>query len=128
MILALKAPKSISWSMSVPCRCRESLASPKTRSRGSYDAGIEYQHRVALGTPKPMRTRYKRDHDFAALPSTFEKYLTHQDPLRSLSWSISSRQARLPRLFRSRSAIVSPLDRCRAREELGAPKAKHFYP
>jgi uncharacterized protein (DUF488 family) len=40
--------------------------------------GIAYAHRVALGTPKPMRTRYKRDHDFAALKTAFEKYLADQ--------------------------------------------------
>jgi uncharacterized protein (DUF488 family) len=40
--------------------------------------GIVYAHRVALGTPKPMRTRYKRDHDFAALKKSFEKYLENQ--------------------------------------------------
>jgi uncharacterized protein (DUF488 family) len=41
--------------------------------------GIRYAHRVALGTPKPMRARYKRDGDFAVLRVAFEKYLGHQD-------------------------------------------------
>jgi uncharacterized protein (DUF488 family) len=40
--------------------------------------GIAYAHRVALGTPKPMRARYKRDHDFGALKISFEKYLANQ--------------------------------------------------
>jgi uncharacterized protein (DUF488 family) len=42
-------------------------------------AGIRYAHRGALGTPKPIRARYKRDHDFAALRVEFEKYLAHED-------------------------------------------------
>jgi uncharacterized protein (DUF488 family) len=42
------------------------------------EIGIGYAHRIALGTPKPMRTRYKRDHDFAALRVAFEEYLGHQ--------------------------------------------------
>jgi uncharacterized protein (DUF488 family) len=41
-------------------------------------AGIRYAHRVALGTPKPIRARYKADHDFAALRVEFEKYLEGQ--------------------------------------------------
>jgi uncharacterized protein (DUF488 family) len=41
-------------------------------------AGIGYAHRVALGTPKPIRARYKSDGEFAALRVEFEKHLAHQ--------------------------------------------------
>jgi uncharacterized protein (DUF488 family) len=41
--------------------------------------GIGYAHRVALGTPKPIRARYKSDGDFAVLSRDFHKYLAHQE-------------------------------------------------
>jgi uncharacterized protein (DUF488 family) len=40
--------------------------------------GIAYAHRVALGTPKSLRARYKRDHDFNAFKAAFDKYLEDQ--------------------------------------------------
>jgi uncharacterized protein (DUF488 family) len=41
--------------------------------------GIAYAHRVALGTPKSMRTCYRHDHAFAALNRAFDKYLEYQN-------------------------------------------------
>ncbi|MGH6980531.1 MAG: DUF488 family protein, partial [Stellaceae bacterium] len=52
--------------------------SKKTFAAALKDVGIAYEHRVALGTPKSMRARYKRDHDFVALAAQFNKYLGGQ--------------------------------------------------
>ncbi|MGH6991354.1 MAG: DUF488 family protein [Stellaceae bacterium] len=53
--------------------------SKRAFERALAEAGIGYAHRQALGTPKPIRARYKRDHDVAALNRDFGAYLEHQD-------------------------------------------------
>ena len=92
------------------------------------DAGIDYRHRVALGTPKPIRARYKSDHDFGALRAAFEKYLAHQEiALAELVDLVKARCACLvcfeadPELCH-RSIVA---DHAR---KLGAPKAQHLHP
>ncbi len=88
--------------------------------------GIAYAHRVALGTPKPMRTRYKRDHDFGALKASFEKYLENQTySLLELIELVKGKRACLlcfeadPNLCH-RSLVVA------AARKLGGPPAKHL--
>lgn len=88
--------------------------------------GIAYAHRVALGTPKPMRTRYKRDHDFAALKVAFEKYLEDQTySLMELNELVKGKRACLlcfeadPNLCH-RSLVAA------AARRLGGPPAKHL--
>ncbi len=58
---------------------RKPSFSKKALAKTLEKEGIGYAHRVALGTPKPIRARYKRDGDFAALRVAFEKYLAHQE-------------------------------------------------
>ena len=49
-------------------------------------AGIAYLHVSALGCPRPIRDRYKRDGDWAAYTESFLGYLeTQEAPLRDLA-------------------------------------------
>ncbi len=88
--------------------------------------GIAYAHRVALGTPKPIRARYKRDHDFGALKKSFEKYLENQThSLLELIELVRGKRACLlcfeadPMLCH-RSLVAD------AARHLGGPPAKHL--
>lgn len=97
-------------------------------ARHLADAGIAYAHRVALGTPKPMRARYKRDHDFGALRVAFEKYLAHQEiALDELVDLVKGRRACLvcfeadPELCH-RSIVADHARR------LGVAKVEHLHP
>jgi uncharacterized protein (DUF488 family) len=89
-------------------------------------AGIRYAHRVALGTPKPIRARYKQDHDFAALQVAFEEYLTdHTHSLLALIDLVGDSRACLlcyeadPKLCH-RSLVADAVHR------LGGPAATHL--
>jgi uncharacterized protein (DUF488 family) len=42
------------------------------------DAGLAYQHLPAMGCPKPVRDRYKRDDDWSAYTHGFLAYLSTQ--------------------------------------------------
>lgn len=39
------------------------------------ESDIDYVHLKEVGTPKPWRDAYKRDHDFAALARLYRPYL-----------------------------------------------------
>ena len=88
--------------------------------------GIAYAHRVALGTPKPMRSRYKRDHDFAALSVEFKKYLTHQTHslLELIELTRGKRACLL--CFEADPALCHRSLVADAARRLGAPPAKHL--
>lgn len=88
--------------------------------------GIAYAHRVALGTPKPMRTRYKRDHDFAALSVEFKKYLKHQThSLLELIELVRGKRACLL-CFEADPALCHRSLVADAARSLGGPAAKHL--
>jgi uncharacterized protein (DUF488 family) len=88
--------------------------------------GIDYAHRIALGTPKPMRTRYKRDHDFAALRIAFEEYLGHQThSLMELVELVRGKRACLL-CFEADPALCHRSLVATAAQRLGAPPATHL--
>ncbi|HEY5211282.1 MAG TPA: DUF488 domain-containing protein [Stellaceae bacterium] len=88
--------------------------------------GIRYAHRVALGTPKPIRARYKHDHDFAALRVEFEKYLAHQTlSLQQLVELVRDTRACLL-CFEADPALCHRSLVADAAMALGAPPATHL--
>jgi uncharacterized protein (DUF488 family) len=90
------------------------------------EIGIGYAHRVALGTPKPMRTRYKRDHDFAALRVAFEEYLGHQThSLMELVELVRGKRACLL-CFEADPALCHRSLVAAAARQFGAPPATHL--
>ena len=89
-------------------------------------AGIAYAHRVALGTPKAMRARYKRDRDFAALAVEFRKYLGNQThSLLELIELVRGKRACLL-CFEADPALCHRSLVAEAARKLGGPAAKHL--
>jgi uncharacterized protein (DUF488 family) len=99
----------------------------KTAFAAALDGvGIAYAHRVALGTPKPMRARYKRDHDFAALSVEFKKYLDRQThSLLELIELVRGKRACLL-CFEADPALCHRSLVADAARRLGGPPAKHL--
>jgi len=88
--------------------------------------GIAYAHRVALGTPKPMRARYKRDHDFAALRVAFDAYLEGQThSLLELVDLVKGKRACLL-CFEADPALCHRSLVADAAQRLGGPPVKHL--
>lgn len=89
-------------------------------------AGIAYEHRPALGCPRPVRDRYKTDGDWAAYTRGFLAYLIQE----------KGEVAELARLARSSAACLvcfeADFDRChrtyvaRAAHAAGAPAVRHL--
>ena len=52
--------------------------SKKALSAALADAGIAYQHARALGSPRPLRHRLRKDADLPAFFRDFRKYLSGQ--------------------------------------------------
>jgi uncharacterized protein (DUF488 family) len=110
-------------------------ALPLSRKRGFSKkalaaalAGVDiaYAHRVALGTPKPMRARYKRDHDFAALRVAFNEYLGHQThSLLELIELVHGKRACLL-CFEADPALCHRSLVADAARRLGGPPPKHL--
>ena len=89
--------------------------------------GIRYEHRVALGTPNPIRSRYKRDHDFAALRVEFEKYLAHQgDAVAELIALVAGERACLV-CFEADAALCHRSIVAEAVQRHGGPKTVHLH-
>jgi uncharacterized protein (DUF488 family) len=90
------------------------------------EAGIAYAHRVSLGTPKPIRTRYKRDQDVAVLRRDFGAYLTHQDhALIELVELVRDKNACLV-CFEADHALCHRTLVAEAARAFGAPAATHL--
>lgn len=100
--------------------------SKKALAAALSEIGIAYEHRVALGTPKPMRTRYKRDKDFAALAAQFKKYLGGQThSLMELNDLVKGRRACLL-CFEADPALCHRSLVAEAARKLGGQAAKHL--
>jgi len=88
--------------------------------------GIRYAHRVLLGTPKSIRARYKRDHDFAALKIEFEKYLGDQTlSILELVELVAGTRACLV-CFEADPALCHRSLVADAAHKLGGPKVEHL--
>jgi uncharacterized protein (DUF488 family) len=88
--------------------------------------GIAYAHRPALGTPKSVRTRYKRDHDFGTLKAAFDEYLEDQtDSLLQLVELVRRRRTCLL-CFEADPAVCHRSLVAAAVRRLGGPPAKHL--
>lgn len=89
-------------------------------------AGIAYEHRPALGCPRPIRDRYKADGDWTAYTRGFLAHLLQE----------KVEVATLARLARSQAACLvcfeADFDRChrtyvaRAAHAAGAPVVRHL--
>jgi len=100
--------------------------SKKALAGALNEIGIAYEHRVALGTPKSMRARYKRDKDFAALSVAFGQYLDGQThSLRELIDLVKGRRACLL-CFEADPALCHRSLVADAARKLGGPKATHL--
>ena len=53
--------------------------SKRALSSALHDAGIDYDHRPAVGCPKPIRDRYRSDGDWAVYTRGFLAYLRSQN-------------------------------------------------
>jgi uncharacterized protein (DUF488 family) len=53
--------------------------SKRALSSALHDAGIDYDHRPAMGCPKPIRDRYRNDGDWAAYTRGFLAHLKGQN-------------------------------------------------
>lgn len=53
--------------------------SKRALSSALHDAGINYDHRSAMGCPKPIRDRYRSDGDWAAYTRGFLAHLKSQN-------------------------------------------------
>ena len=85
---------------------------------------IAFARRAALGGPKPMRMRFKRDHDFGAFQAAFDKCL--DDQTRSLLELTERVRRRRTCLLRS-EAVPALCHRslvAAAARRLGSPPAK----
>ncbi|MDP4301848.1 DUF488 domain-containing protein [Leptothrix discophora] len=89
-------------------------------------AGIDYQHRPALGCPKPVRDRYKADGDWQAYTHSFLAYLSTQAPeIDALSRTALARQACLV-CFEADFGFCHRTYVARAAHASGAPVVRHL--
>lgn len=101
----------------------------KTAFRESLvSAGIDYQHRPRLGCPKPVRDRYKTDHDWAAYTKGFLAHLaTEQREVADLAIAARERRACLV-------CFEADFNHChrtyvaRAARLAGGPEVHHLTP
>jgi uncharacterized protein (DUF488 family) len=90
------------------------------------DVHIAYAHLAALGTPKPIRARYKRDHDVTALRRDFGQYLADQEPaLADLAALIRGKNACLV-CYEADPALCHRSLVAEAVQRFGAPAAIHL--
>lgn len=100
--------------------------SKKALAAALNQVGIAYEHRVALGTPKSIRARYKRDHDVAALTTQFKKYLAGQThSLLELIDLVKGKRACLL-CFEADPALCHRSLVAEGARKLGGPAAKHL--
>jgi uncharacterized protein (DUF488 family) len=89
-------------------------------------SGIAYEHRPALGCPKPIRDRYRADADWAAYTQGFLTYLRSQkDELRALADVASATRACLV-CYEADAAMCHRTYVARAAHELGGPAVQHL--
>ncbi|MBQ0945345.1 DUF488 domain-containing protein [Ideonella sp. 4Y16] len=89
-------------------------------------AGIEYEHRPALGCPKPVRDRYKADGDWQAYTRSFLAYLSSQKAeIDDLSRSALAQQACLV-CFEADFGLCHRTYVARAAHAAGAPAVRHL--
>lgn len=89
-------------------------------------AGIGYEHRPALGCPKPVRDRYKVDGDWQAYTRSFLVYLSGQKAeIDDLSRSARAQQACLV-CFEADFGLCHRTYVARAAHAAGAPAVHHL--
>ena len=89
-------------------------------------AGIAYVHAPALGCPKDIRDRYKRDQDWAAYTKSFLSYIDTQDAqLRELVKLARSTTVCLV-CFEADYTLCHPTYVARAAAKMGAPEVWHI--
>jgi Protein of unknown function, DUF488 len=89
-------------------------------------ADIDYQHRPALGCPKPVRDRYKADGDWQAYTRSFLAYLSTQTlEIDALSRAAQARQACLV-CFEADHGFCHRTYVARAAYASGAPAVRHL--
>lgn len=89
-------------------------------------AGIGYEHRPALGCPKPVRDRYKADGDWQAYTRSFLSYLSGQKAeIDDLSRSARAQQACLV-CFEADFGLCHRTYVARAAHAAGAPAVHHL--
>jgi len=89
-------------------------------------SGIAYEHRPALGCPKPIRDRYRADADWAAYTQGFLAYLGRQhDEVRALADLASVTRACLV-CYEADPAMCHRTYVARAAHAAGGPVVQHL--
>ena len=107
------------------------LSRKKGFSKASFrtalvDAGIEYEHVPALGCPKPIRDRYRRDGDWKAYTRAFTAYLDTQSTALGALAARSRRTRACLVCFEADFTMCHRSFVARAAHEVGAPIVKHL--
>lgn len=99
----------------------------KTAFRDALAAtGIAYEHRPALGCPRPVRDRYRADGDWQAYTHSFLAYLSSQKAeIDDLSRSVRAQQACLV-CYEADFLLCHRTYVARAAHAAGAPAVRHL--